>query len=129
MKIISKKELYQTSTLEFKTEDGKYILAEKSTFSKVFGGNKKTLYSYILACRLLEGKKEEVMTVFDGKIPSGISFIKKDIEMAAEKYGVRITEADIAELAKSTVIYMGNTGGTADDIALNIALKNSGLLL
>ena len=69
------------------------------------------------------------MTVFDGKIPSGISFIKKDIEMAAEKYGVRITEADIAELAKSTVIYMGNTGGTADDIALNIALKNSGLLL
>lgn len=83
MKIISKKDLFPTKTLEFKTDDGKYILAEKSTFQRIFG-RKDTLYRYIWACRLLEGKKEEVMAAFDGKIPSGISFIKKDIEMANE---------------------------------------------
>lgn len=126
MKIISKKDLFPTKTFEFKTDGGEYILAEKSTFQRIFG-RKDTLYRYIWACRLLEGKKEEVMAAFDGKIPSGISFIKKDIDMANEKYGVRITEADIAELAKSTTIYEKTTGGVAEDIAFNVVLKNSNI--
>lgn len=126
MKIISKKELYPTSTTEFKTEDGKYILAEKSTFQGIFG-RKDTLYRYIFACRVFEGKAEEVRAAYGGQIPNEIGVIQADMKMANEKYGVRITEADIAELAKSNIIYMGNTGGIAEDIALNIVVKNSGL--
>lgn len=127
MKIISKKELYQTSTLEFKTDDGKYILAEKASFQRIFG-RKDTLYRYIFACRVFEGKAEEVRAAYGGKIPNEIAAIQADIKMVNEEYGVRITEQDIAELAKSPVIYMKNTGGVAEDIALNIVLKNSGLL-
>lgn len=126
MKIISKKELFPTKTLEFKTEDGKYILAEKSTFQRIFG-RKDTLYRYIFACRVFEGKQEEVRAAYGGKIPNEIATIQIDMKMANEKYGVRITEADIAELAKSTTIYETTTGGVAEDIALNIVLKNSGI--
>lgn len=126
MKIISKKELFPTKTLEFKTEDGKYILAEKSTFQRIFG-RKDTLYRYIFACRVFEGKQEEVRAAYGGKIPNEIAAIQIDMKMANEKYGVRITEADIAELAKSTTIYEKTTGGVAEDIALNIVLKNSGI--
>lgn len=126
MKIISKKELFPTKTLEFKTEDGKYILAEKSTFQRIFG-RKDTLYRYIFACRIFEGKQEEVRAAYGGKIPNEIAAIQIDMKMANEKYGVRITEADIAELAKSTTIYEKTTGGVAEDIALNIVLKNSGI--
>lgn len=126
MKIISKKELFPTKTLEFKTEDGKCILAEKSTFQRIFG-RKDTLYRYIFACRVFEGKQEEVRAAYGGKIPNEIAAIQIDMKMANEKYGVRITEADIAELAKSTTIYEEMTGGVAEDIALNIVLKNSGI--
>ncbi|WP_168166249.1 hypothetical protein [Neisseria sp. HMSC065D04] len=47
--------------------------------------------------------------------------------MANEKYGVRITEADIEELAKSTTVYEKTTGGIAEDIALNIIVRKSGI--
>lgn len=126
MKIISKKELFPTKTLEFKTEDGKYILAEKSTFQRIFG-RKDTLYRYIFACRVFEGKQEEVRAAYGGKIPNEIAAIQTDIKMANEKYGVRITEADIAALAKSGTVYEKSTGGIAESIAFNIILKNSNI--
>lgn len=126
MKIISKKELFPTKTLEFKTEDGKYILAEKSTFQRIFG-RKDTLYRYIFACRVFEGKQEEVRAAYGGKIPNEIAAIQIDMKMANEKYGVRITEADIAELAKSGTVYEKSTGGIAESIAFNIVLKNSNI--
>lgn len=126
MKIISKKEIFQTKTFEFKTDDGKYIHAEKSTFQKIFG-RKDTLYRYIFACRVFEGKQEEVRAAYGGKIPNEIAAIQTDIKMANEKYGVRITEADIEELAKSTTVYEKTTGGIAEDIALNIIIRKSGI--
>lgn len=86
------------------------------------------MYRYIFSCRVFEGKTEEVRAAYGGEIPNEIAAIQADIKMINEKYGVRITEQDIAELAKSPVIYMKNTGGIAEDIALNIVLKNSGLL-
>lgn len=127
MKIISKKDLFPTKTFEFKTDDDKLIYAEQSTFQKIFGGNKKTLYCYIWACRLFEGKKEEVLAAFGGKIPNEISTVQLNIKQANEKFGVKITESDIAALAKSGTVYEKSTGGIAESIAFNIVLKNSNI--
>jgi hypothetical protein len=127
MKIISKKDLFPTKTFEFKTDGGEYIYADKSTFSKLFCGNKQSLFRHIWACRLLEGKKEEALAAFDGKIPEEISIVQLNIMQANEKFGVKITESDIAALAKSGTVYEKSTGGIAESIAFNIVLKNSNI--
>ncbi len=127
MKIISQKDLFPTKTIEFKTDNGEFIYAEKSTFAELFCGNKQSLFRHIWACRLLEGKKEEVLAAFDGKIPEEISIVQLNIMQANKKYDVKITEADIAALAKSSTVYEKSTGGIAESIAFNIVLKNSNI--
>ena len=127
IKIISQTKLPVTNTFEFKTANGDLIYAKKSTLQGLFGGNKQSLFRYIWACRLFEGKKQEVLDAFGGEIPGEITTVQQNISQANEKFGVKITEADIAALAKSDSVYEKNTGGVAESIAFNIALKNSNI--
>lgn len=127
IKIISQTKLPVTNTFEFKTANGDLIYAKKSTLQGLFGGNKQSLFRHIWACRLFEGKKQEVLDAFGGKIPGEITTVQQNISQANEKFGVKITEADIAALAKSDSVYEKNTGGVAESIAFNIALKNSNI--
>ena len=114
-------------TFEFKTANGDLIYAKKSTLQGLFGGNKQSLFRHIWACRLFEGKKQEVLDAFGGEIPGEITAVQQNISQANKKFGVKITEADIAALAKSDSVYEKNTGGVAESIAFNIALKNSNI--
>lgn len=125
VKIISQTKLPVTNTFEFKTANGDLIYAKKSTLQGLFGGNKQSLFRHIWACRLFEGKKQEVLDAFGGEIPGEITAVQQNISQANKKFGVKITEADIAALAKSDTVYEKNTGGVAESIAFNIALKNS----
>lgn len=127
MKIISRTKLPVANTFEFKTVNGDLIYAKKSNLQRIFGGNKQSLFRHIWACRLLEGKKQEVLDAFEGKIPGEISTVQQNIVRANEKYGIKITEADITALSKSDSVYEKNTGGIAENIAFNIALKNSNI--
>ena len=127
IKIISQTKLPVTNTFEFKTANGDLIYAKKSTLHGLFGGNKQSLFRHIWACRLFEGKKQEVLDAFGGEIPGEITAVQQNISQANEKFGVKITEADIAALAKSDSVYEKNTGGIAESIAFNIALKNSNI--
>lgn len=127
IKIISQTKLPVTNTFEFKTANGDLIYAKKSTLQGLFGGNKQSLFRHIWACRLFEGKKQEVLDAFGGEIPGEITAVQQNISQANEKFGVKITEADIAALAKSDSVYEKNTGGVAESIAFNIALKNSNI--
>lgn len=125
IKIISQTKLPVTNTFEFKTANGDLIYAKKSTLHGLFDGNKQSLFRHIWACRLFEGKKQEVLDAFGGEIPGEITAVQQNISQANKKFGVKITEADIAALAKSDSVYEKNTGGVAESIAFNIALKNS----
>lgn len=127
VKIISQTKLPVTNTFEFKTANGDLIYAKKSTLQGLFGGNKQSLFRHIWACRLFEGKKQEVLDAFGGEIPGEITAVQQNISQANKKFGVKITEADIAALAKSDSVYEKNTGGVAESIAFNIALKNSNI--
>lgn len=127
IKIISQTKLPVTNTFEFKTANGDLIYAKKSTLQGLFGGNKQSLFRHIWACRLFEGKKQEVLDAFGGEIPGEITAVQQNISQANKKFGVKITEADIAALAKSDSVYEKNTGGIAESIAFNIALKNSNI--